>query len=359
MILRNVLFILVFTSIANIRCARAAEALTTAKTLGPVSVACTLTPAAPMIGDSMQLDIVVTAEEGVELLLPEFGESLGRFSISSFVPSRTTDGEGKQVARQTYTLQATRSGPQWITPVLVEFVDRRPGKKPSPDDFDAYEILTDRMDFEVTSVLGNKAEFNPPLGKLEQPAKAQGSSWGLYAAIAITIVAIAAGSALWLRGRQRVKLRSSFEIAWSKLKQLRADQTQPTPQLSPELFFVEVSSVIREYLEQRFALRARDLTTDEFLQAAAGHSELTSEHRRLLSDFLTQADAVKFAGVSASERDIDESLKLAEQFVIETRSDQANIAIEDLNASVARGNTPDYTTQSQELTNPTATGGQS
>ena len=75
----------------------------------------------------------------VEVLMPEFGEALSRYTILNFVPQQRIDDQGKTVLTQRYTLQPYLSGAQFIPPILIEFVDHRPGQKPAPDDFDAYE----------------------------------------------------------------------------------------------------------------------------------------------------------------------------------------------------------------------------
>ena len=56
----------------------------------------------------------------------------------------------------------------------------------------------------------------------------------------------------------------------------------------------------REYMEQRFHLRAERQTTAEFMaDLERGSGNLSREHRDFLRNFLTAADMVKFARVSA------------------------------------------------------------
>ena len=98
---------------------------------GPVQATIRLSPAAPVIGDVLTLDLEVVAEPAVELLMPEFGEALGRFEIVDFAPSERIDDEGRTIARQTYRLQPARSGPQSIPPLReLAFVVARPVPAP-------------------------------------------------------------------------------------------------------------------------------------------------------------------------------------------------------------------------------------
>ncbi len=100
---------------------------------GPLSVTLRLAPPQPVIGDRVRLSIEARAEPGVEVLMPSFGEALDRYRVVSFAPSEEVDDEGNTLARQRYVLEPSRSGPQSIPPLLVEFVDRRPGRAQAPE----------------------------------------------------------------------------------------------------------------------------------------------------------------------------------------------------------------------------------
>ena len=79
---------------------------------GPVSAVVRVEPATLPIGDAVTLTIEVTAEAGVELLMPVFGSSLERFAILEFVPRESIDEAGRTIATQHYRLQAPMSGQQ-------------------------------------------------------------------------------------------------------------------------------------------------------------------------------------------------------------------------------------------------------
>ena len=65
-------------------------------------------------------------------------------------------------------------------------------------------------------------------------------------------------------------------------------------------FYSELALVVRRYVERRHGIRAPRQTTEEFLSSVSGHPGFPRETVTRLSEFLSAADLVKFAGVSAT-----------------------------------------------------------
>lgn len=332
-----------------------AEDVSSTKSSGPVSVSVTLSPREPVIGDEITLTIEVASEKDVEVLMPEFGEALQTYTILDFVPRQSIEPDGSSIQTQKYTLQPFLSGEQSIPPILIEFVDNRPGQKATPDDFDAYEILTDRIDFEVQSVLPESAsnELKPPLGELELKSELSPATVWTGAALIglLSCLGLVGAYLYWNKGRKKAKRENAYVIAINKLNRLLEAQNGELPAYSVEEFFVEISSIIRRYLENRYEVRAPDLTTDEFLQLASDQSDLSREHQALLSEFLKQADIVKFAGVQASESEVKHSTDLARRFLEETRENapDVEVATEDESDKQQRGLVLTPPSQDREL----------
>lgn len=287
---------------------------------GPLSLSVGIAPAEPAIGDRLRLEIEVRAEPDVEVLMPSFGEALDRFRVVSFAPSEEVDAQGYTLSRQTYSLEVARSGPQSIPPLLVEFVDRRPGHPPAPEDQDAYEVLTERIDFEVSSLLPEDAalELRPALGPLP-PRPSQGTlPWPGLLAGALLLAAVAPFALRALRDQLAERRRlSAYQVARGELDALLYGE-RPAP-ANMDRFFVRLSGVIRRYLEDRFGLRSPELTTEEFIQELARSPDLFAQHRDLLATFLERADLVKFANYVPDETGVRESIEAAQRFLEETR----------------------------------------
>ena len=290
---------------------------------GPVTATVRLEPAEPVIGDVLSLTVDVLAEPEVEVLMPAFGEALEQYAIVDFVPHQKLDDEGRTQTTQRYHIQPNRSGKQAIPPILIEFVDRRGGHSPAPEGRDAHELLTERLDFQVASMLpeGVVQELRDPLGELAKIEPPGSPLWPWIVGGALLLSAAGPfGLRALMEWRRRARRRTAYEIARARLDRL---VVRPEPGSPEEIdaFFVELSSVVRNYLEARFELRSPELTTEEFLDQMSGSPDLSHEHQRLLQGFLRRADLVKFARHLPTDEDIRDSVRAAERFLEETRED--------------------------------------
>jgi Domain of unknown function (DUF4381) len=131
------------------------------------------------------------------------------------------------------------------------------------------------------------------------------------------LVALLIGGAIWwwLRRRPPVRVKLVHELALERLQKARGlmqpDQTRA--------FSIEVSEIVRSYIESRFQVLAARRTTEEFLYDLVASSEAKlTEHRPLLADFLRHCDLAKFAGWSLSLEEMETMIRSAEKFVQQT-----------------------------------------
>ena len=297
------------------------ETLTAQSRNGPVQATVTLAPAAPRLGDSLTLTLAVQAQPGVGLDMPEFGEALGRFPIVHFAPSEGQGADGGATARQRYTLQAAASGRQRIPGLRIEYVDERDG--PS----DVYrELITDEIPFEVESVLPSGPVTDallPARGPLpEHPAGWLPAWWPWAAAAALGLAGLVGGALLW---QHRALARAQLTAYDRALRRLQRLERRGWPQAdAADAWYVELSDVVRRYVEDRYAVRAPELTTEEFLLEARRSVAFSPAHRQLLSAFLERCDRVKFARYSPEAGESSEALATARRFLDETRATAAD-----------------------------------
>ena len=294
------------------------EVLSSVTEAGPVRATVTLAPAAPRLGDPLTLELVVAGEPRVAVEMPEFGEALGRFSILDFAPRRETTEDGGTVASQRYTLQAPMSGRLRIPALRIEYVDERDGAA------DGYrELMTDEIAFAVASVLPEGAVVDALLpARAALPEGRDGwfaTWWPVLLALVLAVGAGLWGVAAWQRravARSRV---TAHQRAMQRLRELEQRGLPRTPEA--DAWYVELSDIVRRYVEDRYAVRAPELTTEEFLVEA--RRSFSGSHRDLLSAFLARCDRVKFARYSPDQRESSEALSAARQFLDETQSEPA------------------------------------
>jgi hypothetical protein len=84
-------------------------------------------------------------------------------------------------------------------------------------------------------------------------------------------------------------------------------------------YAIEVSGIVRRYLEHRFDIRAPQRSTEEFLVEARRSPLLTEKYQGKLGHFLGCCDFLKFAKGTAEEDELELLHQAAVIFVTETR----------------------------------------
>jgi hypothetical protein len=105
-------------------------------------------------------------------------------------------------------------------------------------------------------------------------------------------------------------------IALQKIKELEQKELISRGLVSE--YYYELSMIIRQYCEGRFLLRAPEMTTEEFLSSLRESQALSSNHKQLLKNFLSQCDLVKFAQYGPGNEENHAALDAAKKFIEET-----------------------------------------
>lgn len=109
----------------------------------------------------------------------------------------------------------------------------------------------------------------------------------------------------------------SWDAAYDRLRQLR-QQNFPAQGKIKE-YYTQLSDIIRRYIEDRFTIRAPEMTTEEFLFSLRTSADLSAQHKAALQDFLNCCDMVKFARYDSNAQEIELSFQMAERFITETK----------------------------------------
>jgi hypothetical protein len=136
--------------------------------------------------------------------------------------------------------------------------------------------------------------------------------WLAWAATGTALAALGYGLWRWRHRLPGLRPKLPFELA---LEQLEAARSLMQPEHARE-FSIQVSEVVRNYIEVRFATHATHRTTEEFLHDCLAESGSTlAEHRDLLAQFLHHCDLAKFARWVLSVPEMEAMLQSASSFV--------------------------------------------
>jgi hypothetical protein len=105
-------------------------------------------------------------------------------------------------------------------------------------------------------------------------------------------------------------------IALNKLKELRDKKLWQQDEVKQ--YYIELSDIIREYLEKRYVIKTHEKTTDEIF-AGLKYMDVSDENRGKLRQILVLADLVKFAKEKPLPAENEESIEIALDFVTATQ----------------------------------------
>ena len=261
-------------------------------------------PEQPSLADTITLTIDVTCPDGDVVEFPPFAERLGELDI---VDIRRTD---RQLILTT-TPRNAGTTPIWAMTIRCgERLIEIPGTELTI----AATIDTDNASLDD---IGLTTDIIPR------------QSWYIYAIVATLLVV--ALLFLWLfykrkktEVQEEVTPLSAQELALQRLAALLESRKHES---DIKGFFVELSDIVRWYVERLTGIRAPELTTEEFLHKIArptqqwGGLERPSSHTTCslesLAPFLEAADIVKFAKHVPTDDEIMFAFRRAEQFIRE------------------------------------------
>ena len=267
------------------------------------------------IGDPIRYTISVTAAAGVEVEIPLLGEQLGDFTVLDFgqLPPRTENG--RVVTGRWFRLTTFETGQHLLPGPTIRY--RQPtGQRERIDGND--------VSITVLSLLAEAGQ-NPTLRDIKPP-EALPFDWRLYglAAIVGLVLAGLGGGLFFYRRRPTPAVAPpappASQVALEALRRLHAQGLIEKQQF--ETYYVGLSAIVREYLENGLNLRAPEMTTEEFLSAAARDHQLSAVQQARLAEFLSRADLVKFARHQPGLEEGEAAYRAARRFVEETRSAQ-------------------------------------
>jgi hypothetical protein len=291
---------------------------------GPVRLALRLEKSEIKLSDRVVLEQELLIEPGFAAEFPEYlPEDFDGFSVIAIEypdgePAlQSEDTSKRRRYRKWLTLEPDRSGSLTIASLVVYFQET--GKQ------EEHHFLTEELAVEVQglesidsfTVRAERGIFEEPPLEIEDPRL-------LWAAGGVGALALATLAYLWATRRERPPPPPppAQEVAYAALRRLIAERLIERGEV--ELFFVHLSGILREYVENRFQVHAPERTTEEFLvEASRATAPELARHRGRLGEFLRLSDQVKFARYAPETAAIQASFDVVKQFIEETREDRA------------------------------------
>jgi hypothetical protein len=263
------------------------------------------------IGDRITFSVTAPEEKDIEIIFPEEPENLGDFTFISSSPVRSRFGAPSRVG-MSYVVTIYSTGTHVIPPVTVRY------KRVDEDEW-SY-ATSPQIPLEIKSLLSEDDEDIRDLkGFIRRGIGKRAIFTAFLLVLALGVVILA----LWFRKKrireieEAARNRTAEEIAYEELRALKA-MDLPGKGMVKE-YYIRLSDIVRRYIEKRFALRAPEMTTEEFLEGLRESSLLSPAHKELLREFLSHCDLVKFARYGPTQLEMLDSFKSAEKLVDQTR----------------------------------------
>ena len=287
--------------------ARSAAALTSETKRGPVTLALRFTPKSPALSDQVKLEVTVTRSSKFEVQPPSLDGLFEDFLIADFDEQLPAiDGEDT-VVKHVYTLEPLSAGELDLEAIPYEFT--------SPDRESPLVVETKPLNVNVTTMVELESA---QLRDLSAPAEPVDLPPGPFR----YVVWIAAGGGLLavfvaIQLLRKLNVQPPPELSPSEIAQrdLAALRESGVAEREPKDFYVQLTGIVRRYVENTAGVRAPEQTTDEFLREIADRRLFPDHEQERFKGFLEAADLVKYAAQTPTSRDIASSFESAERFI--------------------------------------------
>lgn len=258
------------------------------------------------IGDRIEYSLRIKADTLLTVDTVALQDSLGDFVVLNWQFMGGEINGGERIFDYSGIITTYQTGKVTVPPLPIKY--RTP-------EGTVDSILTDSiMVYILSLVLDDSAADLRSLKDVK--SLGAGYTWLYYLIPAVIIVA---GLILFLILRkttvieeaERIALKSPWIAARDRLMALRDSELEPKP------YYIELSEIIREYLQRRYGFSALEMTTYE-IRTELEHIKLPDNlHERLIT-LLDNSDLAKFAKYAPEKEFMDTDFQRAWSFVEET-----------------------------------------
>lgn len=188
-------------------------------------------------------------------------------------------------------------------------------------------LKTDELHLDVASV---KVDTTKAIYDIKQPLAVSYSFWDWlkdnWYWVFFPLLALVLAGGLIYYFYKRAKNKPVFvapkpavpvhTLALNKLNELRDKKLWQQGEVKE--YYIELTDVIREYLEKRYLIKTQEKTTDEIIEGL-GNADIAAENKNMLLQLLRNADMVKFAKGKPVALENEQSMVNAMDLVLKTQ----------------------------------------
>jgi hypothetical protein len=288
----------------------------------------------PKLGEPVDIEVSLEKSAGVEWEGVNYPQPWGDWVIVSRQtgsPNKKSDGTWQRQDR--LKLMTYMDGKVEIPSLTVKFIS----KDHQPAEFKSSVIYLN-----VLPKVNKKGQVELSVRDIKKPIWMI-SIWQILLALLIAVIIL---TIIWWFFRKSVfsdlgvrkePARPPDEIALERLDKLNNSDLIARGEF--KLFYIELSDILRRYLEGRYSISALDRTTPELMREIKGI--LSRQDVAGTRDFLDRSDMIKFAKALPDSKELNQDLNLVKDLIIRT----TQIAVEEAELKKLKTNGNNHSTK--------------
>ncbi|MEI6090831.1 MAG: hypothetical protein WCR42_10295 [bacterium] len=265
-----------------------------------------------LIGEHITVSLTVTAPKKAGIVWPILSDTAKKIEIIKDFPADTVSKEKNiLVLKKNYTLTSFDKGTFALPPAIIRFVKSR----------DSLVAMIPALQFRTIKVDTTKP-IKDIVGPMNQPITFMEIL--PYILIVLGIAALIYFVIFFLkRYKPKPLAEQSFEpkipAHLLALQQLRAlDEKKLWQNAKVKLYYIELTEIIRSYIEKRFNINAMEMTSGE-IKFALNSIDVETTLKNKFFIMLDNADLAKFAKYEPLPDENYGSMKICEEFIDATK----------------------------------------
>ncbi|MFH1378297.1 MAG: hypothetical protein ABIH86_06055 [Planctomycetota bacterium] len=284
-------------------------------------------PDQPTIADSVYLRVDLSYSDGYFPLEPDISDAFGEFIHRPPTLKKPLDPDrpGRKKTRYEFTLEPSSDGALLLRSLVFALQDNRLPSDESACLPQFITLETPPLIIQVSSDIKPEDIDLAKIGTAMVPIRPPSvTNWRLIISI-ITILSVVAGVVIAreIGRRDQILLTPELTPVDEALRALnRLLESSLIASGDYPAFYVELTRLVRRYIERVTGIRAPEMTTEEFLREIKRRDLYAGEKKAKLEEFLRTADRIKFANEIPDSALIDQSVLRARNFVGATEASQ-------------------------------------